>query len=87
MHLLDDALKLIESLEVEHPRPFVGHDPRRRFVVAALDAVEDLYVVVFSDDPDRSAAEARVVAFRDDLRVYAEPIRERRTVPGSPRCR
>jgi hypothetical protein len=75
--LLDDALALIESLETDHLKPFVGHDARRRFVVAALDAAEDLYVVVFSDDPDRMAADARVVALRDDLRVYAEPIRRR----------
>ena len=74
--LLREALDLIEALEENRPKPFVGHDPGRRFTVAALDSQEDLYVVVFADGPDREAAEARVVAMRNELRVVAEPVRQ-----------
>ena len=61
------------GIKLDHRKPILGHDARRRFLVAALDTVEDLYVVVFSDDPDRMVAEAPAVPFRDEPRVYAEP--------------
>ena len=73
--LLRDALDLIERLEAQLPRPFLSSDPGGRFVVAALDTTHDLYVVRFGG-PDRVAAEARVVAIRDDLADEATVVRE-----------
>ena len=74
--LLAEALDLLESLEEDHQRPFIGHDEGGRFVVAALDAAEDAYVVVLSTELDRLAAEARVVLMREELQTVTEPLRQ-----------
>lgn len=83
LRLLSDALDLIERLEKDRPKPFIGHDPNGRFTFAALDGRADLYVVVFAEGPDREAAEARVVAMRDELLPVAEPIRRLWLRPAS----
>ena len=76
LRLLGEAVDLLQSIEGTRPKPFVGHDASGRFTVAALDAKEDLYVVVVADGPDRAVAEARVVAMRSGLADVADPIRQ-----------
>ena len=73
---LDDALGLIERLEQTRPKPFFAYTPRRDLLVAALDAQEDLYIVVLDAGPDTEAAEARVAVIRQELGPHVGSLRE-----------
>lgn len=67
LHLFAKALDFIERVEAELPKPFVAVDPEGRYTIALVGADFDLYVVVFVDEPDRLAAEARVYRIRDEM--------------------
>lgn len=75
LQVLDAALFLLERLERSRPKPFFSYDPRARFLVAALDAEEDLYFVVL-DDTGPEVAEARVGILRGELAPFANTLRE-----------
>ena len=73
--LLSEALDLIEAAEAAHPKPFIAHDRHGRFVVGAIDASEDLYVVLVTPDREGTAAHARVsVARLDEVRRELAPL-------------
>ncbi len=75
MHILEIALDLIERLEADKPKPFIGHDAAGRFSVAALGRDSDLFVVCVNHGLDRAAAEARVALVRDELLPKVTNIR------------
>jgi hypothetical protein len=75
LDVLDAALSLLERLERSRPKPFFSYDPDAGFLVAALDAVEDLYFVVL-DDAGPEVAEARVGILRGELAPFANVLRE-----------
>ncbi len=72
--LLSEALDLIEAAESAHPKPFIAHDKHGRFVVGAIDASEDLYVVLVTPDREAAAAHAWVsVARLNEVRREIAP--------------
>jgi len=75
--LLEHALGLIQTVEAYRPKPFIDHDPRGLFTIAALGEDSDLYVVVMNSLPDRIAAEARVDLVRADLNGELRALRSR----------
>ncbi|MGC4116891.1 MAG: hypothetical protein QM765_20480 [Myxococcales bacterium] len=78
LRTLQQALGLIERLEAERPKPFIGHDPGGRFSVAALGRDSDLHVVCVHDGVDAAVAEARVVQVRDALEPRVANVRNGR---------
>ncbi|MBI2389522.1 MAG: hypothetical protein HYV09_07990 [Deltaproteobacteria bacterium] len=58
--LLSEAIDLIQAAEAEHPKPFIARDKEGRFIVGAIDATEDLYVVLVAPDREAAAAHAWV---------------------------
>ncbi|MGC4113666.1 MAG: response regulator [Myxococcales bacterium] len=75
MGILQRALDLIEKLEADKPKPFIGHDAAGRFSVAALGGDSDLFVVCVNHGLDRAAAKARVALVRHDLLPNVASIR------------
>jgi hypothetical protein len=75
LEALDAALHLLERLERSRPKPFFSYDGGAGFLVAALDAAEDLYFVVL-DDAGPEVAEARVAIIRSELAPIASDLRE-----------
>lgn len=75
LEVLDAALLLLERLELSRPKPFFSYDPNAGFLVAALDAAEDLYFVVL-DDAGPEAAEARAGILRGELAPFAIVLRD-----------
>lgn len=72
---LERALRIIEQLEPSQPKPFFACAPGGEFHLAALDAEEDLYVVVLARDPDPVHAEARVRRVLLELAPHATSFR------------
>lgn len=72
--LLSEALDLIESAEAAHEKPFIAHDRQGRFVVAAIDGNEDLYVVLVTPDREADVKHAWVSRERiEDVRKEIAP--------------
>jgi hypothetical protein len=72
--LLSEALDLIEAAEASHAKPFVAHDEHGRFVVGAIDAAEDLYVVLVTPD---GVSAAGLDEARKDIEPHVAAIRAR----------
>jgi len=65
--LLQAAFDLLETLDRTKVKPFVAHDPKRRFSVAAMSETSDFYLVCLNLGPDPDAAKQRILAFKDDV--------------------
>ena len=51
--ILSTAIDSIEMANQHLPKPFIGHDPERRFSFGALDG-QELYFVLVMDEPQQS---------------------------------
>jgi len=75
--LLEEAIELTIELEQELKKPFIGHDPNRRFSITAMSEESNLYLVCLNLDPKREAAEVALVDMRaalvPHLGVFSKP--------------
>jgi hypothetical protein len=72
--LLDIGMRLLQEVERTRERPFVAYEPRHDLFTTALDAREDLYVVVLQDSRSGAPAEA-VVRLKAALSVDLPALR------------